>query len=24
LPMFWIVEMRDIGHGSGPFLGPTL
>ena len=24
LPMFWIVEMRDIAHGSGPFLGPTL
>jgi hypothetical protein len=24
LPMFWIVEMRDIAHGGGPFLGPTL
>ena len=22
--IFWIVEMRDIGHGSSPFLGPTL
>jgi hypothetical protein len=21
-PMFWIVEMRDIGHGSRPLLGP--
>jgi hypothetical protein len=24
LPMFWIVEMRDIAHGSGPFLTGTL
>ena len=24
LPMFWIVEMRDIGRGSGPLLGPTV
>ena len=23
-PVFWIAEKWDIGHGSGPFLGPTL
>jgi len=22
--IFWIVEMRDIGRGSGPLLGPTV
>ena len=22
--IFWIVEMRGNGHGSGPFLGPTV